>query len=142
MRIQYQFSMFFAYLVKYYQIRMDKNCIAPCGMNCGVCSIYLRDTNKCPGCASGRKVNNRCIKCGIKLCKKRKGTYCFECDTFPCERLIRLDTRYREKYGMSEIENLKTIRDKGIAYFLKQEEKKWISSEGTFCVHDKKRYSP
>ena len=59
---------------------------------------------------------------------------------FPCERLKRLDSRYRTKYEMSEIENLEMIRDKGIAHFLEQEEKRWVNSEGTYCVHDKKRY--
>jgi hypothetical protein len=68
------------------------------------------------------------------------GEYCFQCDKFPCERLERLDKRYREKYGMSEIENLKIIRDKGIEHFLKTKEKKWVNSDGTYCVHDKKRY--
>jgi hypothetical protein len=120
---------------------MKKELIAPCGMNCGVCLHYLREKNKCPGCFSGRKVNQSCIKCGIKLCKDRQGEYCFNCDKFPCERLKRLDKRYRDKYEMSEIENLKTIQKKGIKYFLTQEEKRWVSPDGTYCVHDKKRYS-
>jgi hypothetical protein len=119
---------------------MDKKLIAPCGMNCGVCLHYLRANNKCPGCFSGRKVNGRCIKCGIKLCKNRHGEYCFDCDNFACERLKRLDKRYKERYKMSEIENLKTIKEKGIKSFLIQEEKRWVDSNGTFCVHDKKRY--
>ena len=119
---------------------MKKELIAPCGMNCGLCLHYLREENKCTGCFSGRKVNGRCIKCGIKLCKERKGEYCFECDKFPCERLQRLDKRYREKYGMSEIENLKIIKEKGIDFLMESEEKKWINSEGVLCVHDKKRY--
>lgn len=119
---------------------MNKNSIAPCGMNCGLCIMHLRAKNTCPGCSSGRKVNGRCIKCGIKLCKERHGKYCFECDKFPCERLLRLDKRYQERYGMSEIENLKTIQEKGIQTLLTQEEKKWVSDEGIFCVHDKKRY--
>lgn len=119
---------------------MNKNLIAPCGMNCGLCVMYLRNENKCPGCMSGRKVNSRCIKCGIKLCKNRKGKYCFDCDKFPCERLKRLDTRYKERYGMSEIANLETIKERGIEPFLLEEEKKWVNPDGIFCVHDKKRY--
>lgn len=119
---------------------MNKNLIAPCGMNCGLCLAYLRDKNKCPGCMSGRKVNGRCINCAIKLCKKRTGDYCFSCDAFPCDRLIRLDKRYREKYEMSMVDNLETIKNKGLDYLIKQEQKKWINSQGTYCVHDKKRY--
>ena len=86
-------------------------------------------------------MNGRLIKCGIKLCKKRHGEYCFQCPEFPCERLKRLDKRYREKYAMSEIENLKTIKEKGIEPFMKSEDEKWVTAEGVFCVHDKKRYS-
>jgi len=119
---------------------MKQNLIAPCGMNCGLCLHYLRANNKCPGCFSGRKVNGKCIKCAIKLCKERQGEYCFNCDKFPCDRLKRMDKRYQEKYGMSEIANLKTIKEKGIESLLKQEEGKWVNSDGTYCVHDKKRY--
>ncbi len=119
---------------------MNKNLIAPCGMNCGLCFAYLREKNKCPGCSNGREVNSRCIKCSIKLCKERKGEYCFSCDKFPCEKLKRMDKRYQEKYGMSEIGNLKNIKEKGIKAFMVDEEKRWVNSEGTFCVHDKKRY--
>ena len=121
-------------------MKLTKNLIAPCGMNCELCLHYLRSTNKCLGCSSGRQVNGRCINCAIKLCKHRHGDYCFDCDIFPCDRLNRLDTRYRDKYEMSEINNLKTIKKKGIKFFLAQQQKKWINKDGTYCVHDKKRH--
>lgn len=41
---------------------------------------------------------------------------------------------------MSEIENLKFIRDNGLESFLKREEEKWVNPEGTYCVHDKERH--
>lgn len=119
---------------------MKSSLIAPCDMNCGLCLHYLRPENKCPGCFSGRKVNGKPIKCAIKLCQQRQGDYCFDCDKFPCDRLKRMDQRYQEKYGMSEIENLKNIKEKGIKAFLVDEEKKWQNSDGTYCVHDKNRY--
>ena len=109
-------------------------------MNCGICLHYLRPENKCGSCNSGRKVNGRLIKCAIKLCQKRSGKYCFSCQDFPCQRLERLDKRYRTKYGMSEIENLEYIRNKGINSFVKSESKKWQTKKGTFCVHDKRYY--
>ena len=120
--------------------RINKDLIAPCGMNCGLCLHYLRAENRCTACFSGRKINGRCIKCGIKLCKDRSGEYCFDCDKFPCERLKRLDKRYREKYGMSEIENLEFIHDQGIDNFIENQRKKYQSSKGIFCVHDGKVY--
>ena len=119
---------------------MKSSLIAPCGMNCGLCLHYLRADNKCPGCSRGRKVNGGYVKCAIKLCKERQGEYCFNCDKFPCDRLKRMDKRYQEKYEMSEIANLETIKEKGMESLLKQEEEKWVNSDGTYCVHDKKRY--
>lgn len=121
-------------------MKMKKELIASCGMNCGVCVAYLREENKCPGCYTGRKVGGRPIKCSRRLCEKRTGDFCYSCDEFPCQSIKMLDKRYREKHGMSEIENLEMIRDKGMDYFLKNEEKRWVNSDGVFCVHDGKRY--
>ena len=121
--------------------KIIQNLIAPCGMNCRLCLHYLREHNKCPGCFAGKKVNAKCIKCNIKLCKNRQGEFCFNCNKFPCGRLRRLDKRYKEKYGMSEIENLMVIKEKGIGSLLEQEERRWVNSDGIFCVHNKKRYS-
>ena len=120
----------------------DKKLIAPCGMNCGLCLHYLRPENKCPGCYTGRKVNNKPIKCARRLCKKRCGDFCYECHSFPCQSIKKLDERYRKRYGMSEIENLEFIRDNGISKFLKHQGTKYICDEGggIICVHNKKCY--
>ncbi len=118
----------------------NHNLIAPCGMNCGLCAYHLREKNSCPGCNSGERISKRCMKCAIKLCKERKGDYCYDCDKFPCEQLKRLDKIYQEKYGVSEIENLRTIKEKGLKTLLEHEETKWVDSDGIFCVHDRKRY--
>ena len=108
--------------------------IAPCGMNCGICSSYLAMTNSlnekgvkiryCEGCRPKDK------KCGfiISKCprlKKKEIDYCYQCDDFPCELLERLDARYRKSYRMSMIDNQKTIRDEGMSSFLKKEKQKW-----------------
>ncbi len=114
--------------------------IAPCGMNCGLCLHFLRAENKCPGCFPGRKVNGRLIKCQRRLCKKRTGYFCYECTDFPCESIKTLDKRYKERYGMSEVENLNKIKNDGMQLFLKEQNQKWVNKEGVFCVHDGKRY--
>lgn len=41
---------------------------------------------------------------------------------------------------MSEIENLLYIKEHGLEAFVKKEEEKWVTKEGTYCVHDKKYY--
>lgn len=121
-------------------IMINKEMIAPCGMNCGVCKAYLREKNTCPGCNNGPTFNS-CKNCIITKCKKRKGDFC-DCEELPCQRLNNLDKRYRTKYGMSMIENLKLISVKGIEEFLKQQKAKYSSDKGTFCVHDGKCYPP
>ena len=115
--------------------------IAPCGMNCSICSAYLRKRNTCPGCrgADIDKPVTRII-CKIKTCKnlqENSAEFCFDCEEFPCNNLKHLDKRYRMKYHMSMIENLGNIRDFGIKRFLENEEERWTCSEcgGTICVH-------
>ena len=119
---------------------MKKELVAPCGINCGVCIHYLRAENKCHGCFTGRKVNDKLIKCSRRNCQKRTGDFCFECGKFPCQSIKTLDKRYREKYSMSPIENLEFIRDNGIEKFLEKEQNKYVSEAGILCVHDKKYY--
>jgi hypothetical protein len=120
---------------------MDYKLIAPCGMNCGICRAHLRQNNPCPGCnyPDKNKPKTR-SQCKLLLCDKRTGKFCFSCAEFPCDQLKRLDTRYRTKYGMSEIDNLEYIRDNGIKKFIEAENRKWVSGKGILCVHDKKYY--
>jgi hypothetical protein len=110
-------------------VKFEKILIAPCGMNCGTCIAYRRDRNKCCGCwpETGYKVNH-CASCSIKNCEslaKTDSKFCYDCDSFPCKRLKHIDKRYRTKYRTSFIQNLITIKDKGITNFLKNEAIKW-----------------
>ena len=118
---------------------ITQNLIAPCGMNCGICKAYLRSKNPCHGCMNLEEDRPR-AHCRLRACTKREGRFCCHCPEFPCERLRHLDTRYRTKYGMSEIENLEFIRKNGIRKFVAAERKRWISACGIFCVHDKQYY--
>lgn len=120
-------------------MEINKKLIASCGMNCGICVGFLREKNKCSGCNFHSTIAH-CQKCRIRLCVERTGEYCFECGKFPCARLKQLDKRYREKYGMSMLDNLESIRNNGIDKFIKNEIKRWQRSDGTLCVHNKKIY--
>ena len=126
---------------------MEESLIGLCGMNCGICSGYLAEKNDlmnkgikvryCAGCRS--KKNNFCAfvkKC--ELLAKKLVTYCYECGNFPCEKLTSLDKRYRQHYHMSEIDNLKHIKENGMKKFLEREEGKWKCPEcsGVICCHD------
>ena len=122
--------------------------IASCGMNCGICIGFF-------GYAmNGRKRKTTCIGCRPrdkscaflkKHCKrllKKEIEYCYECNDFPCKYLDALDKRYREKYDMSMIENLKFIKEEGMNRFLEQQKEKYTCPEcgGVICVHNKTCY--
>lgn len=130
-------------------MRMQKELIAPCGMNCGVCISHIGYTmngkkrkNPCPGCIPRDKgcvfLKKHCDKL-----KKRTVDYCFECEDFPCEHLEKLDSSYRKRYDMSMIENLNSIQKNDMEHFLEEQEEKYRCPEcgGTICVHDGRCYT-
>lgn len=109
---------------------MKPDLIAACGMNCSICIGHLREKNKCPGCRITDAYESSCgRKCILRSCliiKNNNWEFCSDkCEKYPCLRLKNLDKRYRTKYGMSMIENLKFIKDKGIEMFLESEQEKW-----------------
>ena len=117
--------------------------VAPCGMNCGICSAYLREKNKCLGCRvpDDKKPITR-VRCKIKTCEvyvNEKSEYCYQCAGFPCTNLRQLDHRYRTKYNMSMIENLEYIKERGIQAFVRNEKIRWTCQVcgGIICVHKK-----
>ncbi len=125
---------------------MREALIAPCGMNCALCVHYhywKMDLNRkgfrrvcCPGYLPR---GEHCLHMGDGCGKLAKGElrFCHLCEAFPCRRLKALDRRYREKYGLSQIENLLSIQNSGIGTFLAGEREKWRcpSCGGTVCCH-------
>src|SRR3972149_296733 len=76
--------------------------IAPCGMNCTLCASYLALQNevkskgiRVPYCAGCRPRNKKCAFLKKQCSKLLNGevTYCFECTSFPCDRLKTIDNR-------------------------------------------------
>ena len=126
---------------------MEEKLIAPCGMNCGLCVSYQfkdRDLNTrgfhrkyCEGCIPRGK---NCTHMGDQCVLLKKGSvrFCSLCKSFPCDRLKSLDKRYRTKYGMSMIDNLIFIREKGMENFLEKEEQAWRCPQcgGVMCCHN------
>ena len=108
---------------------MDKELIAPCGMNCGICKYFYREKMTCPGCRRDDENKSKyCRECIIVNCdelKKNNSKFCYNCSKLPCKRLKNLDKRYRTKYHMSMLENLNYIKENGIELFLDKEKQKW-----------------
>ena len=106
---------------------IDPVLIAPCWMNCALCSAYLALKHKlkakgirmiqCIGC---RPRNKKCAFLKGHCSKMSNGevTFCFECTSFPCTRLRTIDKRYKSRHRMSMIENLNFIKENGMEIFL------------------------
>lgn len=115
--------------------------IAPCGMNCALCSAHFRDNKKCQGChGDDAHKPYHCVECSIKNClflSRTKSGFCYDCEQFPCRRLKQLDKRYQARYAMSMIDNLKNIRVIGKRQFVKNETKRWQcpACGKLLCVH-------
>ena len=133
------------------QNKFIKELIAPCGMNCGICKAYLAFTHNVPrqrgkvthciGCRPRAK--NCYIKRGCPKLRKNHIQSCQECGEMPCKHLAHLDKRYRERYGMSMVENIKELKAEGMEEFLKNQQEKYRCPNcgDPVCVHDGKCYN-
>ncbi|MEJ2739923.1 MAG: DUF3795 domain-containing protein [Dehalococcoidia bacterium] len=131
---------------------MKEELIAPCGMNCAICSAYLAyegdiknkgvKTPYCKGCRPRNKLCSFLKKRCDKLIQNST-TYCFECEEFPCGNLAHIDGRYKQLYRMSMIDNLLLIKDHSIEYLLETEARKWKCPQcgGTISCHNGICYS-
>lgn len=122
---------------------MEKELIAPCGMNCTLCYAYQREKNKCGGCRNDKStVANSCIRCVIRNCetiKENTSHFCYDCIRYPCRRLKELDKRYRGKYHMSMIDNLALIKSHGLDVFIDTQYERFrcVNCGSILCVHHK-----
>ena len=126
--------------------------IAPCGMNCGICKAYLAysrgvpykkgEVSHCTSCVVRGK-NCAFIKRHCEKLRKKQIHFCYECADMPCKQLAKLDAYYSARYGMSMVENLKMIRERGMDEFLKSQAEKYRrpSCGDIISVHDGKCYA-
>jgi len=130
----------------------EADLIAPCGMNCGVCKAYLAYSRGVPyvkgkvtHCAGCRARNKNCafIRRACERIRRGQIRFCHECADMPCKRLSKLDEYYRARYGMSMIENLKMMRERGIDEFLASQAKRYRcpGCGDVISVHDGKCYA-
>ena len=126
---------------------MNEELVAPCGMNCGICSGYLAfkyDVKnkgiKMPYCAGCRPRDKKCafLKKRCNLLLNEQVQYCYECPDYPCDGLRHIDKNYRASFRMSMIENLDYIKENDIKQFLSREEEKWKCPEcgKVICCHN------
>jgi len=128
---------------------MKRELVAPCGMNCNLCSWVL-DPAK-PGCAGCRPRNRGCVhKKG--LCPKlarQEINFCHACSQFPCASLLLVESRYTKTHNYSFVENLNFIRQRGIPAFLERETKRYtcpscgrlLTVHSDLCPHCGQRHN-
>lgn len=130
---------------------MDNNLAAPCGIYCGACRQYLllkknllEERGYKTGCKGCRIRNKKCvfIRRDCAALRNKEIDFCYECDEFPCQKLLKLDGHYQEKYYVNCISNLKRIKKIGFEKWLEEQEKLYTCPEcgGEICVHDSECY--
>jgi hypothetical protein len=124
--------------------------IAPCGINCAVCSRHLAYRNnlthsQCIGCRPGnRKCTYLFAKCaGTNNTATGDRGFCYECEHYPCDHLNRVDARYRKNYPISIIENLEYINRFGLRQFIEKQYEKHHCSRcgGLISIHNRKCFA-
>jgi hypothetical protein len=125
--------------------------VAPCGMNCGICKLYLAfsrglpkekgKVSHCNGCLIRAK--NCYIKRGCKKLRTKQVKYCYECAEMPCKNLEHLERRYQERYTTSLVGNLKEVKEKGMEQFLQNQENSFKCSNcrDVVSVHNRECYT-
>jgi hypothetical protein len=129
-----------------------ENLVAPCGLYCGACPMYLatqendekrlsslfssgtmkfsREDLLCDGCIGGGRVATFCLKCAIRDCAsdKTKTRRCSECADFPCSRITDFNNDGMLHHA-EVLENLRQLRAMGIKDWTKHEEERWQCSK-------------
>ena len=121
---------------------------ALCGLNCSLCPRYQTDgTSKCPGCG-GENFHIQHPTCAVVTCScKHSGVeFCFQCDSYPCERYARLGDKDSFITYQNVVSDLEKAKTRGIeAYLSELNEKKQIlerliqyyndgKSKGFYCL--------
>jgi hypothetical protein len=128
-----------------------ENLVAPCGLYCGACPMYLASQQKdgqkiealhkqfssgnmklavedllCDGCIANGRIASFCRKCGIRDCasKKTKSQRCSECSDFACSRITGFNNDGMLHHA-EVLENLRQLRGMGIKEWTKHEAARW-----------------
>lgn len=122
---------------------LNPKLLAPCGLYCGVCSIYYADKHanntlkqklsktywckpeeiECDGCLSDKRYFF-CETCQIRACVQQKGIIgCHECVEWPCERIENYPYPLAKEYMLHSIPARKDRTDEE---WVKWEEHNWI----------------
>jgi hypothetical protein len=119
--------------------KQRENLVAPCGIDCGICELYLckddpqlrsyllkrgipEEKIPCDGC---RAIKGNCPvipeKCETYNCvTNKKVGFCFDCSDFPCIMLQPCADRANLLPHNLKVFNLGKIKNKGVEGFIKE----------------------
>jgi hypothetical protein len=90
--------------------------IPPCGVFCGGCPVYIRDSKPCPGAEISKRCESK--NCSFYICCSEKWIeFCHQCSGYPCKRFKSFARRW-QKYGQNFLENQETLKVSGKEIFL------------------------
>ena len=131
--------------------RDGEKLVAPCGLYCGACPMYLAtqeqsqerlntfvqqfSTRKiqlkledvlCDGCIGGGRIAAFCQKCALRSCAAGKSnvTRCSDCPDFPCSKITNFNNDGMQHHS-EVLENLRHIKEMGISSWTQYEEERW-----------------
>jgi len=137
--------------------------VAPCGLYCGACPMYLssRDNKEqkadapkqpsspgakpmpanmqCDGCIGGGRVAIFCQKCNMRSCaESKKITRCADCSEFPCSKITNFNNDGMQHHA-EVLANSRKIKEVGIKEWTKREEERWSCPQckATIAWYDK-----
>ncbi len=119
--------------------------IAPCGLDCALCSGAHKKERPCLGCNGPDEGKadfclNRCaiIQCPVRIEKGYR--FCDQCPEYPCGEIMERETRYQSQYVLKEspVQNLRDIAQYGMKRFLASQKEKWSCPDcgGVVSVHN------
>ncbi len=125
--------------------------VAPCGLYCGACPMYLASQDNdgqkmkalmqqfsggkmqmkeedliCDGCIAKGRVASFCRRCAIRSCAEGKTnvTRCSDCPDFPCARITNFNNDGMQHHS-EVLANLRQLQKMGIKEWTKNEEDRW-----------------
>ena len=131
-------------------VEVKEELLAPCGLYCGVCAIYIAHKNNnvrfkqalfpvykafaksvedisCTGCLSDGIIFPVCKVCAIKKCTQDKGIKgCYQCDEFPCKYINNFPIPIGKKVILRSIP---AWRELGTEKWVEQEEERYHCPE-------------
>lgn len=65
--------------------------------------------------------------------------FCYDCSSFPCNVIKRLDKSYQQRYQVSLIEGAMRLKAVGAHQYLREESEKWQCDDcgGVISLHDR-----